>query len=60
MGRNGESGAFGLTAARGGVASAGVGARFRKGIYFVEKNQFNTRREDGVAVAAGTRLLQGE
>ena len=31
MGRNGESGAFGLAAARGGVASAGaVGARFAR------------------------------
>ena len=30
MGRNGESGALGTTAARGGVASAGVGARFAR------------------------------
>ena len=30
MGRNGESGAFGLAAARGGVAAAGVGARFAR------------------------------
>ena len=30
MGRNGESGAFGLAAARGGVAPAGVGACFAR------------------------------
>ena len=30
MGRNGESGALGTAAARGGVASAGVGARFAR------------------------------
>ena len=30
MGRNGESGAFGLAAARGGEPAAGVGARFAR------------------------------
>ena len=41
MGRNGESGAFGLAAARGGVAAAGVGARL-------------ARLGTGIGIGAGT------
>ena len=47
MGRNGESGAFGLAAARGGVASAGVGARFAR---------FGT----GIGIGAGTSNVASE
>ena len=47
MGRNGESGAFGLAAARGGVAAAGVGARFAR---------FGT----GIGIGAGTSNVASE
>ena len=47
MGRNGESGAFGLAAARGGVAPAGVGARFAR---------FGT----GIGIGAGTSNVASE
>ena len=47
MGRNGESGAFGLAAARGGVASAGVGARF-------------ARLGTGIGIGAGTSNVASE
>ena len=47
MGRNGESGALGTAAARGGVASAGVGARFAR---------FGT----GIGIGAGTSNVASE
>ena len=47
MGRNGESGALGTAAARGGVASARVGARF-------------TRFGTGIGSGAGTSNVASE
>ena len=47
MGRNGESGAFGLAAARSGVAAAGVGARF-------------ARLGTGIGIGAGTSNVASE
>ena len=47
MGRNGEPGAFGLAAARGGVASTGVGARF-------------ARLGTGIGIGAGTSNVASE